>query len=74
MPGIQPMPSIEYHNQEVPSPHLAWVHRDAIDEDIVFNYNRKFVPPSSRDGVVISTERMQRLHHLAHRMIDFDCQ
>jgi hypothetical protein len=71
MPGIQPMPSIEYKNQDIPSPRRAWVHRDATDEAIVFSNDRKFVSPCSSDGEVISTERMQRLHQLARRIVDF---
>jgi hypothetical protein len=71
MPGLQPMPIIEYKNQEIPPPRRAWVHRDATDEAIVFSTDRKFVSPCSSDGEVISTDRMQRLHQLARRMIDF---
>jgi hypothetical protein len=71
MPGVQPMPDIEYHNQKVPPPRKAWVEKGLSDSDIVFR-DRKFAPPASSDSEVLSTERMQRLHALARRIIDFE--
>jgi hypothetical protein len=72
MPGLQDMPEITYHQQKVPPPRLAWVTKDATNADIAFGKDRKFAAPKSSNAIVLETERMQDIHLLSRRIVEFD--
>ena len=61
MPGFSPRPPLEYHQQIVPPPRLAWISKDATDKDILFGMDRKLRKPTDELVESFSTKRMHRL-------------
>eukprot|EP00956_Cyclotella_meneghiniana_P031332 scaffold81936_cov56-Cyclotella_meneghiniana.AAC.3 len=71
MPGFQPRPSLEYHNQVVPPPRRAWIKKGTTDVQVAFGQDRMLCEPLASNSESLSSERMHRIHCLARRILDF---
>ena len=50
MPGFQNKVAVTYHNQQVPSPRLAYVETNVSVADIVLDQDMKMKEPLSNDS------------------------
>ena len=69
MPGLSPMPSLDFFKQNVPPPRLAWISADASSSDLLFGLDRKFRQPTDHDVKSFETQSMHELVCKSQRMI-----
>jgi hypothetical protein len=70
MPGLQPMPALEYHRQMIPPPLRAWVKRDTSAEKILLGGEKVWRPPLADDAEPLSTINHHHLFCMSRMLID----
>ena len=69
MPGLSPLPTLDFFKQNVPPPRLAWISADASNSDLVFGTDRKLRQPTDDAVKAFETKSMHELVSLSQRMI-----
>ena len=68
MPGLSPMSSLDFKDQQVPPPRRAWISADATDKELLFGADRKLRQPTDSNVASLATDRMYKLHLLSQRL------